>query len=86
MRERLRKIAQLPPCLRIVFFREQANIVAQREQALEQGACFDLAVLQPVIVGKPARRRTGAESRRLRRIDWLKLRVRKGCHSCSSLL
>ena len=53
MRERLRKIAELPPCLRIVFFREQADIVAQREQALEQGACFGVAVLQPVIVGKP---------------------------------
>jgi hypothetical protein len=38
MRERLRKIAELPPCLRIVFFREQADIVAPREQALEQGA------------------------------------------------
>jgi hypothetical protein len=65
MRERLRKIAQLPPCLRIVFFREQANIVAQREQALEQGACFDLAVLQPVIVGKPkAARKKNTFSRR----------------------
>ena len=53
MRERLRKIAGLSPCSRIVFFREQADIVAQREQALKQGACFGVAALQPVIVGKP---------------------------------
>src|SRR6202034_833345 len=37
----------------IVFFREQADIVAQREQALEQGACFGVAVLQPIIGDQP---------------------------------
>jgi hypothetical protein len=35
MRKRLREIAKLPPCLGIVFFRKQAYIVAQREQALK---------------------------------------------------
>jgi hypothetical protein len=53
MRECLREIAELPPRMRIVFFREQADIVAKREQALEQGECFGIAVLQLVIVGKP---------------------------------
>jgi hypothetical protein len=62
MRERLREVAKLPPCLGVVFFREQANIVAQREQTLEQGACFGIPMLQLVIVGKPeaARETDGA--------------------------
>jgi hypothetical protein len=51
MRERLREIAELSPRLRIVFLCEQADIVAQREQALEQGACFGVSLLQLVIVG-----------------------------------
>src|SRR5262249_27254962 len=53
MRERLREIPDLPPRLGIVFFREQADAVAERQQALEQGACFGVAILQRVIVGKP---------------------------------
>src|SRR5215471_16289557 len=53
MRECLREVAELPPGTRIVFFREQPHIVAQREQALEQRECFGLAVLQLVNVGKP---------------------------------
>src|SRR5262249_50328939 len=38
MRECLREIAKLPLRLRIVFFRKQTNIVAQREETLEEGA------------------------------------------------
>src|SRR5262252_2584634 len=53
VRKRLRKIADLPLRLRIVFFRQQADIVANRQQALEQGGRFGVAVLQRVIVGKP---------------------------------
>ena len=53
MRKCLRKIADLPLRLRIVFFREQADIVAQRKQTLEQRACFGVAVLQLIIVGQP---------------------------------
>src|SRR5215469_7504356 len=53
MRECLREIAKLPLRLRVVFFCQQANIVAQREQTLEQGACFGIPMLQPIIVGKP---------------------------------
>jgi hypothetical protein len=65
MRECLREIAELPPRIRIVFFGEQADIVAKREQALEQGACFGVAVLQLVIIGKPeAAREKDAFSRR----------------------
>ena len=36
VRERLRKVAQHPPSLRIVFFGEQSHVVAQRQQTLEQ--------------------------------------------------
>jgi hypothetical protein len=53
MRECLREIAKLPLRLRIVFFCQQANIVAQREQTLEERNCFGIPMLQPVIVGKP---------------------------------
>ena len=53
VRERLREIAKLPLRRRIVFFREQANIVAQREQTFEKGARFGIPMLQLVIVGKP---------------------------------
>ena len=53
MRECLWEIAELPLCAWVVFFREQANIIAQRKQALEQGACFSVPMLQPVVVGKP---------------------------------
>src|ERR1700739_4940474 len=45
VRERLRKIADLPSRLRIVFLREQADVVAQCEQAFEQGAGFIVAML-----------------------------------------
>ena len=65
MRECLREIAKLPLRRRVVFFREQANIVAQREQTLEQGACFGIPMLQLVIVGKlEAAREKHAFSRR----------------------
>src|SRR6516162_1269649 len=53
MRECLREIAKLPLRLRIVFFCQQANIVAQREETLKEGACFGIPLLQPIIVGKP---------------------------------
>ena len=53
MRECLREIAKLPLRHRVVFFRQQANIIAQREQTLEQGARFGIPMLQLVIVGKP---------------------------------
>src|SRR5262249_2290701 len=53
MRECLREIAKLPLRRRVVFFRQQAHVIAQREQTLEQGACFGIPMLQFVIVGKP---------------------------------
>src|SRR5215470_16851268 len=53
MRERLREIADQPPRMGIVFFREQADVVAERQQAFEQCGCFGVAVLQRVIVGQP---------------------------------
>src|SRR5262245_455789 len=53
MRKGLRKIADLPPRVGIVLFREQADIVAEGQQAFEQGRCFGVTVLQRIIVGKP---------------------------------
>src|SRR6266446_8742482 len=53
MRERLRKISDLPPRPRVVLLREQADIVAKRQQALEQGACLRVTVLQRVVIGEP---------------------------------
>src|SRR5215510_9249468 len=53
MGECLREVAELPPRPRIVFLCQQTDIVAQREQALEQGTCFNIAMLQLVIVGQP---------------------------------
>ena len=40
MRERLRKISQLAVFFGIVFFRQKADIVAQRKQTLEKRARF----------------------------------------------
>src|SRR5690349_376702 len=53
MRECLREIAKLPLRLRVIFLRKQANIVAQREQTLEKGACFGISMLQLVVCGEP---------------------------------
>ena len=53
MRECLREISDLPPRQGVVFLRQQTDIVAKRQQALEKGACLRVAVLQRVIVGKP---------------------------------
>lgn len=46
-------IAELPLRLRIVFFCEPVNIVAQQEQALEQGAYFPASMPERAIVGQP---------------------------------
>ena len=35
MRERLGEVAKLTTAMRIVFFRQQPDVVAQRQQALE---------------------------------------------------
>ena len=53
MREGLRVVAHLPPRPRIVFFGEQTDIVAQREQPLEQYAGVVVPALQDVVVGEP---------------------------------
>ena len=55
MRERLRKIAELAAGTRIVFFGEQANIVAQCEQSLEQCLRGRVPPRQRQIVGEPER-------------------------------
>src|SRR3984893_5212692 len=53
MRERLRKISEQPPGAGVVFFRQQTDIVAERQQALEKSACLPVAVLQRVVVSEP---------------------------------
>ena len=53
MTEDMRKIAEMPACPRIIFLREQADIVAQVEQPLEQRAGLFLPAKQDKGVGKP---------------------------------
>src|SRR5437868_2214304 len=53
MRERLREIAHLPAGSRIVFLRQQSEIVAQIEEPLEQRPRVHIAALQDIIVGEP---------------------------------
>jgi hypothetical protein len=69
MRECLREIAKLPLRLRVVFFRQQANIVAQREQTLEQRACFIIPMLQLVVAGKPEAAREKSTFSRHQTVD-----------------
>src|SRR2546429_842472 len=53
MAERLREVAQHPPRLRFVFLCKQPDVVAQRQEALEQGASLGVASLQDIVVGQP---------------------------------
>jgi hypothetical protein len=46
MREGLRVVAHLLACPRIVFFGEQTDIVAEREEPLEQRASVMMPILQ----------------------------------------
>jgi hypothetical protein len=49
----LRKVSDLPIRVRVVLLREEANIVPERQQALEQGTCLRVAVLQRAAVSEP---------------------------------
>ena len=49
----MRKIAEHAPGPGIEFFREQAHVVAAREQTGEKAARFAIAILQQVIVDEP---------------------------------
>ena len=53
VRERLREIAELAAAAGIVFLGEQPDVVARRQQALEQLARLVVASLQDVVVGEP---------------------------------
>ena len=53
MRERLRKVSQLALFSGIVFFRQKADIVAQRKQVLEKRTRFVDPALQDVVVNHP---------------------------------
>ena len=60
MTERLRKVAQLAPAARIVFFRQETHVVAHGEQAFEQLSGIVVASKQNEIVSKP---KTAGEKR-----------------------
>jgi ubiquinol-cytochrome c reductase iron-sulfur subunit len=51
--EHVREVTQLAPTARIVFFRQETNVVARREQALEKFPGIVVAPEQDVIVGEP---------------------------------
>ncbi len=51
VRKCLGKIAQLPLGRRVVLFRQQADIVTQRDQAIKQGLRIVIAPQQGIIVG-----------------------------------
>ena len=53
LREGLREIADLAAGARVVFLRQQSDIVAQLEEALEHGPRIRISALQNVIVGEP---------------------------------
>jgi hypothetical protein len=53
VRERLRKISELTVFFGIVLFGQEADIIAQRQQVLEEGARFVHAALQGVVVNHP---------------------------------
>ena len=53
MRKRLGKISQLPPERRRVFLGQQADIITERQQALEKISRFGDASLQNVVVREP---------------------------------
>src|SRR3984957_17593199 len=53
MRERLRKVAELALGMRIIFFRQKPDVIAQRQQALEQRMRFIVAPKQHISVDEP---------------------------------
>src|SRR5437868_1119624 len=53
VRERLGKVAQLPPLARVVLLREKPDVIAQGEEPLEQAARVVVAALKDVIVRQP---------------------------------
>src|SRR5437667_7628352 len=65
MRERLRKVPELPARRRIPLLREQAQVAAQVEEPLEEGLCLVEPSLQSEVVGEPeCARQEGALARR----------------------
>ena len=53
VRERLRKVAHLPLETRVVFLGEQAEVIAQREEPLEEAQRIIATAEQYVVVGEP---------------------------------
>ena len=53
MRKGLRKISQLPLCPRVVFLRQQADVVAKREKAVEEFTGLVAAAKQDEVVDVP---------------------------------
>src|SRR5262249_38062964 len=55
VREGLREIAQQPPGRRVVLLRQQAHVVAQAKETLEDLPCLRGPPLQREVVGEPER-------------------------------
>src|SRR5687768_2184315 len=53
VREGLRKVSQLAPCGRVVLFRQQPDIIAERQQPLEDFFCLFVLSLKGENVGQP---------------------------------
>jgi len=53
VRESLRKVPEHPPAADVVFLGEQADVVAQREEPLEQRTRFLEPALKDQVVGEP---------------------------------
>src|SRR5208282_3667357 len=53
MRERLGEIAKLTPIVWVVFLGEQPDVVAQRQETIEQGARVVVSAEHDIIVGQP---------------------------------
>jgi hypothetical protein len=53
MGERLREVAEHAAVHRVVLLRDQAEVVPQREQAVEQGARLALTALEEEVVDEP---------------------------------
>ena len=53
MRERLRRIADEAASLGIILLREQADIVRESDQSLEQGVRFVVSSLQCIRICQP---------------------------------
>jgi hypothetical protein len=53
MGEGLRKVAELPPQAGMVFLGQEPDVVAHRQQLIEDPPRFGAAALEQIVVGEP---------------------------------